>query len=180
MILWEETEMRVINIKWDTDGDEDLLKSLPTEIEIPVEALDGIEYMDDAEERISNFISAQTGFCHYGYEVIDDDGLLQFCEFAEGYVLTSEQYQTYNIGFNDDDETQFDVCNLGELLICWYEFCKENKFPINCYCYLEHVISDKYSELIDGVTSCCGYDFGIDMDKAKFCPICGKKLIREE
>lgn len=30
--------------------------------------------------------------------------------------------------------------------------------------------------LIDGVTSCCGYDFGVDMDKVHFCPICGKKL----
>ncbi|EPD59120.1 hypothetical protein HMPREF1215_00727 [Coprococcus sp. HPP0074] len=31
--------------------------------------------------------------------------------------------------------------------------------------------------LIDGVTECCGYDFGTDMDKARFCPICGKKII---
>ena len=168
--------MKAINIKWDTDGDLDLLESLPTEIEIPVEALDGIEYMDDAEERISDFISARTGFCHDGYEIVDDE-LLQFCNFAEEYVLTSEQYQTYNIGFNDEDETQFDVCNLGELLICWDEFCKENKLPIDCYCYLEHVESEG---LIDVATSCCGYDFGTDMNKAKFCPICGNELIIEE
>lgn len=36
----------------------------------------------------------------------------------------------------------------------------------------------KESYLIDGVTRCCGYDFGTDMDKAKFCPICGKKLLK--
>ena len=36
------------------------------------------------------------------------------------------------------------------------------------------------SYLIDGVATCCGYDFGIDMYKVKFCPICGKKLIIEE
>lgn len=34
--------------------------------------------------------------------------------------------------------------------------------------------------LIDGVTSCCGYDFGTDMDKANYCPVCGKKLIKKE
>lgn len=33
-------------------------------------------------------------------------------------------------------------------------------------------------DMIDGVTTCCGYDFGTDMAKAKYCPICGKKLIR--
>lgn len=27
---------------------------------------------------------------------------------------------TYNIGFNDGDETQFDVQNLEELRECWY------------------------------------------------------------
>ncbi len=34
------------------------------------------------------------------------------------------------------------------------------------------------SKLIDGVTECCGYDFGTDAGNANFCPICGKKLIR--
>lgn len=34
------------------------------------------------------------------------------------------------------------------------------------------------STLIDGITECCGYDFGMDTEFANFCPICGKKLIR--
>lgn len=34
------------------------------------------------------------------------------------------------------------------------------------------------SKLIDGITECCGYDFGWDTEFANFCPICGKKLIR--
>lgn len=34
------------------------------------------------------------------------------------------------------------------------------------------------THFIDGVTECCGYDFGTDMDKARFCPVCGKKLVR--
>ena len=35
---------------------------------------------------------------------------------------------TYNIGFNDDDETQFDAYDLPELLECWIAFCAENGF----------------------------------------------------
>ena len=34
--------------------------------------------------------------------------------------------------------------------------------------------------LEDGITKCCGYDFGLDgfgIVKVKFCPICGKKII---
>lgn len=52
--------------------------------------------------------------------------------------------------------------------------------PENCtdsWCEVEEL---KESYLIDGVTRCCGYDFGTDMDKAKFCPICGERLIKKE
>lgn len=35
------------------------------------------------------------------------------------------------------------------------------------------------SGLIDGVTACCGYDFGTDMNKARYCPICGKELVKK-
>lgn len=55
--------MKAVNIKWDTDGDMELLEELPTEIEIP-------EGMTD-EEEISDYISDETGFCHNGY-VLED------------------------------------------------------------------------------------------------------------
>ncbi len=35
--------------------------------------------------------------------------------------------------------------------------------------------------LIDGVTECCGYDFGKDgfgKVKVKFCPLCGKRIVK--
>lgn len=54
--------MKAINIEWDVDCEEDL-EDLPTEIEIP----DG---MTD-EEEISDYISDETGFCHYGFELVD-------------------------------------------------------------------------------------------------------------
>lgn len=33
------------------------------------------------------------------------------------------------------------------------------------------------SDMIDGVTTCCGYDFGIDAKRGQYCPICGKRLV---
>ena len=47
-------------------------------------------------------------------------------EASKGVVTSGRG--TYNIGFNDGDETQFDVQNLEELQECWSEFCKEWKF----------------------------------------------------
>lgn len=41
--------------------------------------------------------------------------------------------------------------------------------------------SNEKTRIIDGVTECCGYDFGIDafqMGLFKFCPVCGKKIER--
>lgn len=32
-------------------------------------------------------------------------------------------------------------------------------------------------DMIDGVTTCCGYDFGTDLKRVKYCPICGKRLV---
>lgn len=55
--------MRAINIQWDTDGDMELLKQLPTKMEIPKGLVD--------EDKISDYLSNHTGFCHYGFELID-------------------------------------------------------------------------------------------------------------
>lgn len=54
--------MKAINIEWDVDTEEEL-ENLPTEIEIP----DG---MTD-EEKISDYITDETGFCHCGFELVE-------------------------------------------------------------------------------------------------------------
>lgn len=54
--------MKAVNIQWDTDGDEEVLASLPTEVEIP----ESIEKEDDA---ISDWLSDQFGFCHFGFAI---------------------------------------------------------------------------------------------------------------
>ena len=54
--------MKAINILWDTDGEK---VNLPNEIEIP----DLMDKEDDDE--ISDYLSDTTGFCHFGYELVD-------------------------------------------------------------------------------------------------------------
>ncbi len=62
--------MKAINIKWDTDGDKELLKELPTEIQIPDELAKDID-MDDYNDEIGDYLSDVTGFCHYGFKLVD-------------------------------------------------------------------------------------------------------------
>lgn len=60
--------MKATGIKWDTDGDENLAKDLPSEIEIP----DNIALrakLENDEDVISDYLSQVTGFCHYGYSL---------------------------------------------------------------------------------------------------------------
>ena len=54
--------MKAINILWDTDGEK---VNLPNKIEIP----DWVDKEDDDE--ISDYLSDITGFCHFGFELVD-------------------------------------------------------------------------------------------------------------
>jgi hypothetical protein len=69
--------VKVVNIKWDTDGEN---IELPNEIELPFGMVD--------EDEIGDYISDETGFCHYGFELIvglctfpDDDN--DYCKYFE-------------------------------------------------------------------------------------------------
>ncbi|MCM1230086.1 MAG: hypothetical protein NC489_08135 [Ruminococcus flavefaciens] len=50
--------MRAVDIRWDTDG-EDI--DLPSVIELPEGLVD--------EDEISDYITNQTGFCHFGFRI---------------------------------------------------------------------------------------------------------------
>lgn len=70
--------MKAINIKWDIDIEdleegelEEILATLPTEIEIPEEIEKELEENKDA---ISDYISDLTGYCYYGFE-LDEESL---------------------------------------------------------------------------------------------------------
>lgn len=65
--------LKAINIKWDTDGDKEVLNELPTEMIIPDELEE--MYKKDKEyalEEISDWLSDETGFCHDGFEVVKE------------------------------------------------------------------------------------------------------------
>lgn len=57
----EKPTLVAYDIKWDTDGDKDVLDNLPTEIIIPEEMVDG--------EEIFDYVSDETGFCHAGFKL---------------------------------------------------------------------------------------------------------------
>ena len=75
--------MKITNIIWDTDGDEKILATLPTEVEINEDNLD-IEVDKDDEsydaalsDAASDYLSDTYGFCHFGFnienEIIEND-----------------------------------------------------------------------------------------------------------
>lgn len=58
--------MRAVNIQWDTDGDEDVLASLPTDVHIP----DDLEI--DSDEDMRSWLSDEYGFCHFGFDMLPE------------------------------------------------------------------------------------------------------------
>ena len=60
--------MKAVKIKWDTDGDKELLKTLPKKIKIPKKLTSGeIDY-----DAIDDYLSDKTGFCHFGYKLVEE------------------------------------------------------------------------------------------------------------
>ena len=62
--------LKVINIKWDTDGDKEVFNNLATEMIVPDELEE--MYKKDKEfalEEISDWLSDETGFCHGTFEI---------------------------------------------------------------------------------------------------------------
>lgn len=64
--------MKAIHIKWDTDGDQELAKELPDTIKIPEELANEVEDLNNANEKISDYLSDVTGFCHYGFDLVEE------------------------------------------------------------------------------------------------------------
>lgn len=52
--------MKAYNIQWDVDAPEEL-DDLPNEVDIPDDITD--------EEKVSDYLSDLTGFCHRGFEL---------------------------------------------------------------------------------------------------------------
>ena len=72
--------MKAVNIKWDvTDDAEDMtqeeiteiLETLPTEVEIPDSLIDEEFDEDYYYSDISDWLSDEYGFCHFGFELVN-------------------------------------------------------------------------------------------------------------
>lgn len=64
--------LKAINIKWDTEGDMEVLNELPDELIIPDDLEELYKNKEDREyalEEISDWLSDATGFCHAGFEI---------------------------------------------------------------------------------------------------------------
>lgn len=64
--------LKAINIKWDTDGDMEVLNELPTELIIPDDLEELYKRKEDREyalEEIADWLSEDTGFCHDGFKI---------------------------------------------------------------------------------------------------------------
>lgn len=85
--------LRAVDIEWDVDLEGMEKPDLLSEVEIP-------EGMDDPDE-ISDYLSDLTGFCHFGFRLVGDDG--EGCETEE----TNDAFDDYNYcyecsGYGDD------------------------------------------------------------------------------
>lgn len=65
--------LKAVNIVWDTTEEcEDILSDLPAAIDIPEDL--SKEYKNDrssATDKISDYLSEATGFCHFGFDLVE-------------------------------------------------------------------------------------------------------------
>ncbi len=84
-----------------------------------------------------------------------------------------DYYETYSKSYEVEANSKEEAEEIVENDI----FEGRRQAPYNCTnSWFETNEMNEFSYLVDGVTSCCGYDFGTDMDKVKFCPICGTEI----
>ena len=58
---------KVTNIQWDADGQE---TELPKEIKVKVPK--ALKLSADITEYVSDYITAETGFCHFGFNLVKE------------------------------------------------------------------------------------------------------------
>ena len=63
--------LKAVNIKWDTDDHMNMLNDLPTELIIPEWLEEEFDADDSYLEEFSDWLSNETGFCHFGFDVIE-------------------------------------------------------------------------------------------------------------
>lgn len=109
------------------------------------------------------------------------------CEYGECRVAKAtrmaiqalEEVQQYR-AIGTVEELQDMKSNYFEALSDWRQYRKIGTLE-ECRAAVER--NNEKTRIIDGVTECCGYDFGIDafrIELSKFCPVCGRKIERSD
>lgn len=91
---------------------------------------------------------------------------------------------TYNLGFNENDETQFFAENSEDLKNLWNDFCKENNLDPECIDYCEHVEIKRNLEISLVLTSDNTFDVQIyEPETGEYLAVCchddGKEVQEE-
>lgn len=104
------------------------------------------------------------------------------CRVAEATreaIKALEETQQYR-AIGTVEELQDMKSNYFEALSDWRKYRKIGTLE-ECWAAVER--NNEKTRIIDGVTECCGYDFGIDasqIEMSKFCPVCGRKIERSD
>ena len=104
--------LKAINIKWDTDGDMEVLNELPMEMNIP----DKLEemYKKDKEyalDEISDWLSDETGFCHDGFE-IEKELTKEDLKEWQMKIMKEKFWQYILDNFTIDNDGRKMICNI--------------------------------------------------------------------
>lgn len=98
--------LKAINIKWDTDGDEEVLQDLPTEMIIPEWLEEEYDLDDPYNEEISDWLSEEIGFCHYGFEIVKEvtkeSVEEELYDFFNGRMFTGDAPEIESMEQQDD------------------------------------------------------------------------------
>ena len=92
-------------------------------------------------------------------------------------IQALEEVQKYR-AIGTPEELQDMKSNYFEALSDWRQYRKIGTLE-ECRAAVER--SNEKTRIIDGITECCGYDFGIDAfqrELPKFCPVCGREIER--
>lgn len=110
--------MRAVNIQWDTDGDQDVLESLPKEADIPEDV-----GLDD----IGDWLSDQYGWCHFGYGLEPDSRIprIPVAPLTETPMPFLPDDVTWELCFLRDESDFRDVC------LAKYGEDGESRRPVN-------------------------------------------------
>lgn len=115
-------------------------------------------------------------------DLFEPEQMTEYIPIGTICIVSLVDYDSYGIKpLNSND-----ICfyNENELEKGHVEWIKDTD-DLNVVCGIIVNESNKvdgikgYCGIMDGITTCCGYDFGVDMSEAKYCPICGGKLTKK-